>query len=100
MTQIALAIGLAGVSFLLAVIWGPPFLRILTHFNIGETIRVEGPERHFSKLGTPTMGGIMIIIPVTLMTLLMNAATLLGFTVTGLATTRCSAGIFHLRDDR
>jgi phospho-N-acetylmuramoyl-pentapeptide-transferase len=83
MTQIALAIGLAGVSFLLAVIWGPPFLRILTHFNIGETIRVEGPERHFSKLGTPTMGGIMIIIPVTLMTLLMNAATLLGFTVTG-----------------
>lgn len=83
MTQIALAIGLAGVSFLLAVIWGPPFLRILTHFNIGETIRVEGPERHFTKLGTPTMGGIMIIIPVTLMTLLMNAATLLGFTVTG-----------------
>lgn len=83
MTQIALAIGLAGLSFLLAVIWGPPLLRVLTHFNIGETIRVEGPERHFTKLGTPTMGGIMIVVPVTLVTLLMNAATLIGFTVTG-----------------
>ncbi len=83
MTQIALAIGLAGVSFLLAVIWGPPLLRVLMHFNIGESIRVEGPERHFTKLGTPTMGGIMIVIPVTVVTLLMNAATLLGFTVTG-----------------
>jgi phospho-N-acetylmuramoyl-pentapeptide-transferase len=82
-TQIALAIGLAGVSFLLAVIWGPPLLRVLMHFNIGESIRVEGPERHFTKLGTPTMGGIMIVIPVTVVTLLMNAATLLGFTVTG-----------------
>jgi phospho-N-acetylmuramoyl-pentapeptide-transferase len=83
MTQIALAIGLAGVSFLLAVIWGPPLLRVLLNFNIGETIRVEGPERHFTKLGTPTMGGIMIVIPVTLVTLLMNATTLVGFTVTG-----------------
>jgi phospho-N-acetylmuramoyl-pentapeptide-transferase len=83
MTQIALAIGLAGVSFLIAVIWGPPLLRVLMHFNIGETIRVEGPERHFTKLGTPTMGGIMIVIPVILVTLLMNAATLIGFTVTG-----------------
>jgi phospho-N-acetylmuramoyl-pentapeptide-transferase len=83
MTQIALAIGLAGVSFLLAVIWGSPLLRVLMHFNIGETIRVEGPERHFTKLGTPTMGGIMIVIPVTLVTILMNAATLAGFTVTG-----------------
>lgn len=83
MTQIALAIGLAGVSFLIAVIWGPPFLRILKYFNIGETIRIEGPERHYTKRGTPTMGGILIVVPVILVTLLMNAATLLGLTVTG-----------------
>ncbi|MBE9473916.1 MAG: phospho-N-acetylmuramoyl-pentapeptide-transferase [Chloroflexi bacterium] len=83
MTQIALAIGLAGVSFLFTVIWGPPLLRVLKHFNIGETIRVEGPERHFSKLGTPTMGGIMIVVPVILVTILMNAASLIGFNVTG-----------------
>ena len=83
MRQIALAIGLAGVSFLFAVIWGPPLLRVLKHFNIGETIRVEGPERHFSKLGTPTMGGIMIVVPVMLVTILMDAASLIGFNVSG-----------------
>ena len=83
MSQIALAIGLAMVSFLLAVIWGPPLLRVLKHFNIGETIRVEGPERHFTKLGTPTMGGVMIVVPVMLATVLMNAASLIGFNVTG-----------------
>jgi phospho-N-acetylmuramoyl-pentapeptide-transferase len=83
MRQVAFALGLAGLSFILAVIWGPPLLRILRHFNIGKAIRVEGPERHFSKLGTPTMGGIMIIVPVLLITLLMNAASLLGLTVIG-----------------
>lgn len=83
MIQIALAIGLAGVSFLITVIWGPPFLRILKYFNIGETIRIEGPERHYTKRGTPTMGGILIVVPVILVTLLMNAATLIGLTVTG-----------------
>ena len=83
MRQIALAIGLAGVSFLLAVIWGPPLLRVLRHFNLGETIRVEGPERHYTKLGTPTMGGVMIVVPVILVTVLMNAASLIGFTVLG-----------------
>ena len=83
MSQIALAIGLAMVSFLLAVIWGPPLLRVLKHFHIGETIRVEGPERHFTKLGTPTMGGVMIVVPVMLATVLMNAASLIGFNVTG-----------------
>jgi phospho-N-acetylmuramoyl-pentapeptide-transferase len=83
MRQIALAIGLAGVSFLFAVIWGPPLLRVLKHFNIGETIRVEGPVRHFTKFGTPTMGGIMIVVPVLLVTILMDAASLIGFNVSG-----------------
>jgi phospho-N-acetylmuramoyl-pentapeptide-transferase len=83
MRQIALAIGLAGVSFLLAVIWGPPLLRVLRYFNLGETIRVEGPERHYTKLGTPTMGGVMIVVPVILVTVMMNAASLIGFTVLG-----------------
>lgn len=83
MRQIALAIGLAGVSFLFAVIWGPPLLRVLKHFNIGETIRVEGPVRHFTKFGTPTMGGIMIVVPVMLVTILMDSASLIGFNVSG-----------------
>lgn len=83
MRQIALALGLAGVSFILAVIWGPPLLRILRYCKIGKIIRVDLPERHITKLGTPTMGGVMIVVPVILVTILMNAATLIGLTVIG-----------------
>jgi phospho-N-acetylmuramoyl-pentapeptide-transferase len=83
MRQIALALGLMSLSFILAVIWGPPLLRILRHYNIGKIIRIEGPERHFSKMGTPTMGGVMIILPVILVTVLMNAVSLIGPTVIG-----------------
>lgn len=76
-------VALAGVSFMLTVIWGPPLLRILRHFKVGKQIRVEGPERHFSKLGTPTMGGIMMILPVVLITVLLNAGSMVGLTLTG-----------------
>ncbi len=78
MTQTSVALALAGFSFLLTVIWGSPLLRILRHFKMGEQIRLEGPERHYSKLGTPTMGGLMIVLPVMLITVLLNAASLLG----------------------
>ena len=78
MTQSAMALSLAGISFLLTVIWGPPLIRILRHFKVGKQIRVEGPERHFTKMGTPTMGGVMIVIPVVFVTLLLNAASLIG----------------------
>ena len=78
MNQTSMSMALAGFSFMMTVIWGPPFIRILRYFKIGESIRVDGPERHFSKLGTPTMGGLMIVVPVVLMTLLLNAASLLA----------------------
>jgi phospho-N-acetylmuramoyl-pentapeptide-transferase len=83
MTQSAIALALAGLSFMLTVIWGPPLIRILRHFKVGKQIRVEGPERHFSKLGTPTMGGVMIVLPVLLVTLLLNAASLIGINFLG-----------------
>ncbi len=82
-SQESTALALAGLSFMLTVIWGTPLLRILRHFKIGKTIRVEGPERHFTKMGTPTMGGVMIVLPVLLITGLLNATSLLGFTVLG-----------------
>jgi phospho-N-acetylmuramoyl-pentapeptide-transferase len=83
MTQTWMSLALAGFSFMLTVIWGPPLLRILRYFKVGKAIRVEGPERHFSKLGTPTMGGIMIIAPVLLITILLNASQLIGITAGG-----------------
>jgi len=78
-----LALSLAALSFVLTVIWGDPLLRILRHFHVGKIIRVDGPERHFSKLGTPTMGGVMIVIPVFFMTLLINAGWVFGHTHAG-----------------
>jgi len=83
MMQTSMVLALAGFSFVLTVIWGPPFLRVLRHFNVGEKIRVDGPERHFSKLGTPTMGGLLIILPVTFITLLLNATSLFGMHLLG-----------------
>ncbi len=80
-TPIALALG--GLTFMLAVIWGGPLLRVLKHFRIGKLIRVEGPERHITKMGTPTMGGVMIIVPVVMMTILLNAVSLIGLNVLG-----------------
>jgi len=80
MNQTSMALALAGISFMMTVIWGNPLLRILLYLKIGETIRIDGPERHFSKLGTPTMGGVMIIIPVALITILLNAASYIGET--------------------
>lgn len=83
MRESALALALAGFSFMLTVIWGEPLLRTLRHLKIGESIRVDGPQRHISKLGTPTLGGVLFILPVLLITVLFNAASLLGLTMTG-----------------
>lgn len=80
MTQTSMALALAGFSFIMTVIWGEPFLRILRSLSIGESIRIEGPERHFSKLGTPTMGGVLIVVPVIVITVLLNAASYIGTT--------------------
>lgn len=83
MKETSLALALSGLGFMLAIIWGSPLLRILRHFKIGKLIRVEGPDSHQVKMGTPTMGGLMIILPVALLTILMNAVTLLGIDIIG-----------------
>jgi phospho-N-acetylmuramoyl-pentapeptide-transferase len=83
MIETPLALALSTLGFMMAVIWGGPLVRLLRHFRIGKVIRVEGPSSHFTKMGTPTMGGVMIILPVTLITVLLNAASLLGLDVLG-----------------
>jgi len=67
----------------MTVIWGSPLIKLLRTLKVGKIIREEGPDRHKDKLGTPTMGGLMIIAPVLLLTVLLNAATLLGFDILG-----------------
>jgi phospho-N-acetylmuramoyl-pentapeptide-transferase len=78
MTQTAMALSLGGITFLLTVIWGGPLIRILRLLHIGEQIRIEGPQRHITKLGTPTMGGWLFIIPVILITGVLNLVSILS----------------------
>lgn len=49
-----------GVSLLL----GPKLIRTLKHYQIGQSVRSDGPQSHLTKAGTPTMGGSLIIISV------------------------------------
>lgn len=83
MKDTSLALSLSGLAFILAVIWGNPLLRILRHFKVGKMIRVEGPDSHMTKMGTPTMGGLMILLPVAIITVMLNAVSLLGLDVLG-----------------
>ena len=78
MTETAMALSLGGITFLLTVIWGGPLIRILRMLHIGEQIRIEGPQRHITKLGTPTMGGWLFIIPVILITGVLNLVSILS----------------------
>jgi len=72
LTQAAAALSLGGITFLLTVIWGGPLIQVLRNLKIGKQIRIEGPQRHFTKLGTPTMGGWLFVIPVLLITGVLN----------------------------
>ncbi len=49
---------------------GPIMIRKLAHYQIGQTVRNDGPQTHLSKSGTPTMGGALILIAIALSTLL------------------------------
>jgi phospho-N-acetylmuramoyl-pentapeptide-transferase len=81
--QISFVLSLAGLSFAMTVIWGPPLLRVLRYFKIGKIIRVDEPGFHQVKMGTPTMGGMMFILPVALITIMLNSVALIGLQSTG-----------------
>ncbi|WP_068784967.1 phospho-N-acetylmuramoyl-pentapeptide-transferase [Paenibacillus phocaensis] len=55
-----------GVSFILAVISAPLVIPLLRRLKFGQQIRGEGPQSHLKKAGTPTMGGIIILLAFTL----------------------------------
>jgi phospho-N-acetylmuramoyl-pentapeptide-transferase len=74
----AKALSLGGITFLLAVIWGGPLIQVLRRLGIGKKIRIEGPERHITKLGTPTMGGWLIVISVLVVTVVLNLVSILS----------------------
>jgi len=83
MRDTTFVLSLAMLSFVVTVIWGTPLLRILRHFRIGKLIRLDEPGHHNVKMGTPTMGGVLFILPVLLLTGLLNAAAFIGLDVIG-----------------
>ncbi|HIP76458.1 MAG TPA: phospho-N-acetylmuramoyl-pentapeptide-transferase [Psychromonas hadalis] len=59
------------LTSLMFSLWiGPKLIHFLQRQQIGQVVRTDGPESHFSKSGTPTMGGVMILVAITLSTLL------------------------------
>ena len=68
-----LALGVLLAAFILGLILGGPYIRLLRHLRMGKQIRREGPESHYVKQGTPTMGGVLIILVVSALWLLVFA---------------------------
>src|SRR6266581_4085705 len=57
-------------AMFLCIVLGPWLIDRLREFQIGQHIREDGPKSHQKKAGTPTMGGVLIIISVVIPTLL------------------------------
>src|SRR5262245_5959256 len=54
----------------ISLLVGPTMIRRLSHCQIGQTVRADGPSTHLDKAGTPTMGGALILVAVAISTLL------------------------------
>jgi phospho-N-acetylmuramoyl-pentapeptide-transferase len=80
-------------ALLIALFVGPSVIRKLTFYQIGQVVREEGPKSHYEKAGTPTMGGVLILIAIALSVLLwgdltnryiwVTLVTVLGFGTVG-----------------
>lgn len=57
-------------ALVICFVVGPAMIRKLSHYQIGQTVRNDGPITHLSKAGTPTMGGALILVAVGVSTLL------------------------------
>ena len=57
-------------ALLISFVIGPLMIRRLTRYKIGQTVRIDGPESHLDKAGTPTMGGALILVAIAVATLL------------------------------
>lgn len=56
-----LSLGVLLAAFIVGLALGGPYIRLLRDLRIGQNIRREGPQSHFAKQGTPTMGGALFL---------------------------------------
>ncbi|WP_439101839.1 phospho-N-acetylmuramoyl-pentapeptide-transferase [Congregibacter sp.] len=60
----------AGTALLISLLVGPVMIRRLSYYQVGQSVRSDGPESHLEKSGTPTMGGALILVAIAVSTLL------------------------------
>jgi phospho-N-acetylmuramoyl-pentapeptide-transferase len=60
----------AVTALLMALLIGPRMISLLSHYQIGQVVRTDGPQSHLQKRGTPTMGGGLILVAMGIGTLL------------------------------
>ncbi len=66
------AILAALMALLISLLTGPALIHWLRRMQIGQSVRQDGPQSHLSKAGTPTMGGAMILLSITISSLLLG----------------------------
>jgi phospho-N-acetylmuramoyl-pentapeptide-transferase len=64
------SIGGAVTAFIIVLLLGTFFIRLMKKLQIGQVVREDGPETHLAKQGVPTMGGLLILFAITIATLL------------------------------
>jgi phospho-N-acetylmuramoyl-pentapeptide-transferase len=57
-------------ALFISLLIGPPMIRRLSSYKIGQNVRSDGPQSHLSKAGTPTMGGALILVSILISSLL------------------------------
>jgi phospho-N-acetylmuramoyl-pentapeptide-transferase len=70
--DMARALLLAAAAFALTLVVGGWWVGFARKHKLGKQIRIEGPQSHMTKMGTPTMGGVMIVSTVVILTVLFN----------------------------
>jgi phospho-N-acetylmuramoyl-pentapeptide-transferase len=84
------------VALIISILAGPVFIDFLRRHALGQQIREEGPEHHSSKQGTPTMGGVLIVMAASIAFLATSARTLPALTIFG---TMLACGAIGFLDD-
>ena len=57
-------------ALVIGLVTGPAVIRMLTRLKVGQAVRTDGPQTHLIKSGTPTMGGVLILVSIGISTLL------------------------------
>ncbi len=84
------------VAMIISILAGPAFIDFLRRHEFGQHIREEGPQHHSAKQGTPTMGGILIMVAAAIAFLATSVRTLPALTIFG---TMLACGAIGFLDD-